>query len=58
MWLRLCRTYLASLRRRAQARTLAGLDARTLKDIGLEAQAEEQRRRALMRLVSLRLGSF
>jgi hypothetical protein len=45
-------------RRRAQARAVALLDAHTLRDIGLEAHAEEQRRRALMHKAALRLGLY
>jgi hypothetical protein len=41
-----------------QRRILAGLDARTLKDIGLDALSEERRRRALMNSAALRLGLY
>jgi len=45
-------------RRRALACALDGVDARTLKDIGLEQQADEQRRRAVMRTAALRFGLY
>jgi uncharacterized protein YjiS (DUF1127 family) len=45
-------------RRRALARALDGVDARTLKDIGLEQQADEQRRRAVTRTAALRFGLY
>lgn len=45
-------------RRRALARALEGVDARTLKDIGLEQQADEQRRRTVMRAAALRFGLY
>lgn len=41
-----------------QRRILARLDARTLKDIGLEALSEERRRRARMTSAALRLGLY
>jgi uncharacterized protein YjiS (DUF1127 family) len=47
-----------ALEQMRQRRILARLDARTLKDIGLEALAEERRRRALMNKVALRFGLY
>jgi uncharacterized protein YjiS (DUF1127 family) len=41
-----------------QRRILASLDARTLKDIGLEALSEERHRRSLMHSAALRLGLY
>jgi uncharacterized protein YjiS (DUF1127 family) len=44
-------------KRRALARALEGVDARTLKDIGLEELANEQRRREILHAAVLRLGA-
>jgi uncharacterized protein YjiS (DUF1127 family) len=41
-----------------QRRMLARLDARTLRDIGLSAHAEEQQRRARMRATAFRIGLY
>jgi hypothetical protein len=52
------RRFVQARRERAQAEMLASLDARTLKDIGLESYIDEQRRRERVRLVTARIGMF
>ena len=58
-WLRgAWRALMEGQKRRALERTFAQLDARTLRDIGLSAHAEEQQRRALMRASAFRIGLY
>ena len=51
-----CRALIEGRKQRALARALAELDARTLRDIGFPAHAEEQQRRALIRASAFRIG--
>ena len=58
-WLRSAwRALMEGRKQRALARTFAQLDARTLRDIGLSAHAEEQHRRARMRATAFRIGLY
>jgi uncharacterized protein YjiS (DUF1127 family) len=57
--------WLEAQRRRALARVLAQLDARSLRDIGFEAgqgplgwQIDEERQRAKLRAVTFRIGIY
>jgi hypothetical protein len=58
-WLRIAwREFAEARRRRALARALEGVDARTLRDIGLERLANEQRRREVLHAAALRMGAY
>jgi len=58
-WVRIgWRAFAEAQRRRALARALEGVDARTLRDIGLERLANEQRRRELLHAAALRMGAY
>ena len=59
VWMRsVWRALIERRKRRALARAIAQLDARTLRDIGLSAHAEEQQRRARMRATAFRFGFY
>jgi len=58
-WVRIAwRAFAEAQRLRALARALEGVDARTLRDIGLERLANEQRRREVLHAAALRMGAY